>query len=39
MDSKTWIGLSFRLGAKLGVLSRSDAAGLRRLITEMYGTE
>lgn len=28
-----------RIGAKLGKLSDSDAAALRRLITEMYGAE
>lgn len=28
-----------RLGNKLGVLSHADAAALRHLITEMYGTE
>ncbi len=27
-----------RLGAKLGALSSEDAAALRRLITDMYGT-
>lgn len=27
-----------RLGAKLGALSTADAAALRRLITDMYGT-
>jgi mRNA interferase MazF len=28
-----------RIGAKLGKLSDSDAAALRRLLTEMYGAE
>jgi mRNA interferase MazF len=28
-----------RIGAKLGKLSDDNAAALRRLITEMYGTE
>ncbi len=28
-----------RIGAKLGKLSDEDAAALRRLITEMYGSE
>jgi mRNA interferase MazF len=29
----------WRLGRKLGSLSTRDAAALRRLLTEMYGTE
>jgi mRNA interferase MazF len=28
-----------RIGERLGKLSEHDAAALRRLITEMYGTE